>query len=110
LGAVQAGMLRELTRRGVSAGFVVGSSVGAMNASYLQARQIPPGLRNWERFGVRYAGMTCFLRRALGPPRALLRGSKQKRPSPAQKPRPRRGADGGDDAYPQRIPGRHEKR
>ena len=27
----------------------------------LQARQIPPGLRNWERFGVRYAGMTCFL-------------------------------------------------
>ena len=33
LGAVQVGMLRELMSRGVSADFVVGSSVGAMNAS-----------------------------------------------------------------------------
>ena len=32
LGAIQVGMLRELIHAGVSADFVVGSSVGAMNA------------------------------------------------------------------------------
>jgi NTE family protein len=35
LGAVQVGMLRELLHAGVRADFVVGSSVGAMNASLL---------------------------------------------------------------------------
>jgi NTE family protein len=44
LGAVQAGMLRELTRRGVSADFVVGSSVGAMNASYFASAPNPAGV------------------------------------------------------------------
>jgi NTE family protein len=44
LGAVQAGMLRELTRRGVSADFVVGSSVGAMNASYFASAPNPAGI------------------------------------------------------------------
>jgi NTE family protein len=34
LGAVQVGMLRELLHAGVRADFVVGSSVGAMNAAY----------------------------------------------------------------------------
>jgi NTE family protein len=34
LGAVQIGMLRELLRAGLKADFVVGSSVGAMNAAY----------------------------------------------------------------------------
>jgi NTE family protein len=34
LGAVQVGMLRELIRFGVSPDFVVGSSVGALNAAY----------------------------------------------------------------------------
>jgi hypothetical protein len=43
-------------------------------------------------------------------PRALLRGSKQKCHSPAQKPPPGNGADRGDEANRQRIPGRHEKR
>lgn len=34
LGAVQVGMLRELLHAGVNADFVVGSSVGAMNAAH----------------------------------------------------------------------------
>ncbi|HKZ95452.1 MAG TPA: patatin-like phospholipase family protein [Hyphomicrobiaceae bacterium] len=37
LGAVQAGMLRALLERGVRAGLVVGSSVGAINAAYFAA-------------------------------------------------------------------------
>ena len=61
LGAVQVGMLRELTRRGVSADFVVGSSVGAINARViLQARPTQRGSRNWKRFGAHYGDMTCF--------------------------------------------------
>jgi len=34
LGAIQVGMLRELMRHGLNADFVVGSSVGALNAAY----------------------------------------------------------------------------
>ena len=49
LGAVQAGMLRELTRRGVSADFVVGSSVGAMNASYFASAPNPAGIEKLEK-------------------------------------------------------------
>ena len=37
LGAVQVGMLRELMRHGLDADFVVGSSVGALNAAYFGA-------------------------------------------------------------------------
>ena len=37
LGAVQVGMLRELMRYGLDADFVVGSSVGALNAAYFAA-------------------------------------------------------------------------
>jgi NTE family protein len=44
LGAVQAGMLRELTRHGVSADFVVGSSVGAMYASFFASAPNPAGI------------------------------------------------------------------
>ncbi|HEY4847743.1 MAG TPA: hypothetical protein VIH87_08090 [Methylocella sp.] len=54
-------MLRELTRRGISADFVVGSSVGAINARViLQARPTQRGSRNWKRFGAHYGDMTCF--------------------------------------------------
>jgi NTE family protein len=48
LGAVQVGMLRELTRRGLSADFVVGSSVGAINASYFAAAPNPAGIEKLE--------------------------------------------------------------
>jgi NTE family protein len=44
LGAVQVGMLRELTRLGVQADFVVGSSVGAINASYFASAPNPAGI------------------------------------------------------------------
>ena len=49
LGAVQVGMLRELTRRGVSADFVVGSSVGAINASYYANAPNAAGIEKLER-------------------------------------------------------------
>lgn len=48
LGAVQVGMLRELTRRGLSADFVVGSSVGAINASYFASAPNPAGIEKLE--------------------------------------------------------------
>ena len=47
-GAVQVGMLRELTRYGVSADFVVGSSVGAINASYFASAPNPAGIETLE--------------------------------------------------------------
>jgi NTE family protein len=49
LGAVQVGMLRELMSRGVSADFVVGSSVGAMNASYFASAPNPAGIEKLEK-------------------------------------------------------------
>ena len=49
LGAVQVGMLRELMSRGVSADFVVGSSVGAMNASYFSSAPNPAGIEKLEK-------------------------------------------------------------
>jgi NTE family protein len=49
LGAVQVGMLRELTRHGVSADFVVGSSVGAINASYFASAPNHAGIEKLER-------------------------------------------------------------
>jgi NTE family protein len=49
LGAVQVGMLRELMSRGVSADFVVGSSVGAMNASYFASAPHPAGVEKLEK-------------------------------------------------------------
>lgn len=56
LGAVQVGMLRELTRRGVSADFVVGSSVGAINASYFASAPNAVGIEKLEK-------IWCALRR-----------------------------------------------
>jgi NTE family protein len=48
LGAVQVGMLRELTRYGVNADFAVGSSVGAINASYFASAPNPAGIEKLE--------------------------------------------------------------
>jgi NTE family protein len=49
LGAVQAGMLRELMRAGVKADFVVGSSVGAMNAAYFAGAPDAAGVERLEK-------------------------------------------------------------
>jgi NTE family protein len=49
LGAVQVGMLRELMRAGVSADFVVGSSVGAMNAAYFAGAPHAAGVDKLEK-------------------------------------------------------------
>ena len=49
LGAVQVGMLRELLRAGVNADFVVGSSVGAMNAAYFAGAPNAAGVDKLEK-------------------------------------------------------------
>jgi len=56
LGAVQVGMLRELMRYGLDADFVVGSSVGALNAAYFAAA---PNAAGVEKLGC----VWCSLRR-----------------------------------------------
>lgn len=47
-GAVQAGMLRELLRHGVTPDFVVGASVGAINGAYLAAEPTMEGVGRLE--------------------------------------------------------------
>ena len=71
LGAVQVGMLRELIRIGVDAEFVVGSSVGAINAAYFagapssaefeKLERIWRGLRRNDVFPVTLRGMWGLL-------------------------------------------------
>lgn len=56
LGAVQVGMLRELMRYGLGADFVVGSSVGALNAAYFAAAPNAAGVE-------KLACVWCSLRR-----------------------------------------------
>ena len=56
LGAVQVGMLRELMRYGLDADFVVGSSVGALNAAYFAAAPNAAGVE-------KLACVWCSLRR-----------------------------------------------
>jgi NTE family protein len=48
LGAVQVGMLRELTRAGVGADLVAGSSVGAINAAYFAGDPTSAGVEKLE--------------------------------------------------------------
>ena len=48
-GAVQVGMLRELMRAGIVADFVVGSSVGAMNAAYFAGASDAAGIDTLEK-------------------------------------------------------------
>ena len=49
MGAVQVGVFRELTRAGVSADFVVGYSVGAMNAAYFAGAPNAAGVDKLEK-------------------------------------------------------------
>ena len=70
LGAVQVGMLRELMRHGLDADFVVGSSVGALNAAYFASApdaagvdklgQIWCGLRRRDVFPVTLRSLLRF--------------------------------------------------
>lgn len=48
LGAVEVGMLRELLRSGERPDFVVGASVGALNAAYFAGRPTPEGVAELE--------------------------------------------------------------
>src|SRR5271169_6059351 len=48
LGAIQVGMLRELVHAGVSADLVVGSSVGAINATYFAGTPNAAGVDKLE--------------------------------------------------------------
>jgi NTE family protein len=69
LGAVQVGMLRELVRAGVNADFVVGSSVGAMNAAYFAGASHAAGIDKLEMIWRRLRRQDVFpvtLRSALG--------------------------------------------
>jgi NTE family protein len=69
LGAIQAGMLRELTNAGVRADLVVGASVGAMNASYFAADPTTTGVARLEEIwrGIRrHDVFPVTLRSALG--------------------------------------------
>jgi len=56
LGAVQVGTLRELMRHGLDADFVVGSSVGALNAAYFAGTPNAAGVSKLEQ-------IWCGLRR-----------------------------------------------
>ena len=49
LGAVQVGMLAALSRRGVVPDFVVGASVGAINAAYYAAEPDERGVERLKR-------------------------------------------------------------
>src|SRR5215471_15712795 len=72
LGAIQVGMLRTLLARGVRPDFVVGSSVGAINASYFAAApdaegvaalgRIWSGLRRSDVFPVTFMSALGLLR------------------------------------------------
>jgi len=69
LGAVQVGMLRELIRAGVRADFVIGSSVGAMNAAYFAGAPDAAGVDKLEKIwrGLRrHDVFPVTLRSALG--------------------------------------------
>ena len=54
LGAVQVGMLRELMRHGLRADFVVGSSVGALNAAYFASA---PNAAGVDKLGRIWCGL-----------------------------------------------------
>src|SRR6516164_8917647 len=49
LGAVQVGMLKALTRKGIVPDLLVGSSVGAINAAFFARLPTPEGLKGLER-------------------------------------------------------------
>jgi NTE family protein len=73
LGAVQVGMLQEVIKEGIQADFVVGSSVGALNAAYYASMPDMEGiarlaeiwrtLRRSDIFPVNLSGIVRLLRR-----------------------------------------------
>ncbi len=58
LGAVQVGMLRVLLAAGVRPDFVIGTSVGAMNAAYFATRKVS---RSSPTFGMAFGAATFSL-------------------------------------------------
>lgn len=76
LGAIQVGALRELVREGITPDFVVGASVGALNACFFAGRpdaagvsaleSIWRGLRRQDIFPVTLAGALGWLRGGAG--------------------------------------------
>lgn len=60
LGAVEVGMLRALVQRGVGPDFVVGSSVGAINAVQFAADPTPDGVERLERIWRSVRGTDVF--------------------------------------------------
>lgn len=60
LGAVQVGMLKALTRRGVVPDFVVGASVGAINAAYFATDPSEEGVARLERIWRRLRRANVF--------------------------------------------------
>ncbi len=73
LGALQVGMLQEVIKEGIRADFVVGSSVGALNAAYYAAMPDMEGVEKlgevWRRlhrrdiFPIDFGGIVRLLRR-----------------------------------------------
>src|SRR6266705_875810 len=60
LGAVQVGMLAALTRRGVVPDFVVGASVGAINAAYYAAEPDERGVERLKRIWLKLRRTDVF--------------------------------------------------
>ena len=60
LGAVQVGMLRELTRHGLKPDLVVGSSVGPLTLPTSRARLTPQAWKDLNKFGAAYGDIMCF--------------------------------------------------
>ncbi|MEO5565896.1 MAG: patatin-like phospholipase family protein [Luteimonas sp.] len=72
LGAVQVGMLKALTKASVTADFVVGASVGALNAAYYAASPDAAGIARLERIWMRLNRADVFPFTMLGTALCLL--------------------------------------
>lgn len=60
LGAVQVGMLKALSRAGITLDFVVGASVGAINGAYYAAAPDEDGIARLERIWLRMRSADIF--------------------------------------------------
>jgi hypothetical protein len=60
LGVVQVGLMRVLLASGVCTDFVVGASVGAINAAYFACAPDLDGVRRWSGFAWGFAAPTSF--------------------------------------------------
>ena len=60
LGAVQVGMLKALTRRGIIPDLLVGASVGAINAAFFARLPTAEGVAGMERIWLRLQGSDVF--------------------------------------------------